>query len=364
VTRLDFGGTPVVGGVVVLKGLPQAKTKLRLMPADAADVRLLTAQAVTDEHGAFAFGGVAPGTYSVHYYHEGKRGSRLMKLTTIEVTGGDVDLGVIPRHTSTLSLDIDGSRTSGTGAIERVYLGAPDRLRASLVRIAETGPGGDGFWSVYDVEPGTYTLVVERADGLRWCREVTLEAGAEPWDLRWEIPEADAQVTGRIPTASESTYALWREGKDFFGYLRPDSEGYVTVENLPRGRYALGPSEALLYDVPALVDVQFVLGGGEHRTVDLDIGASRIPMAFAQVEVFDGSGRSRRDANIWLEGPAGRTEPVHFNAAGHCFITTPGPQTLHVEVPGYRRVQRDLTLEASPAAAGWPQRVQIHLKRL
>jgi len=364
VTRLDLGGTPVVGGVVVLKGLPQAKTKLRLMPADATEVRLFTAQAVTDEHGAFAFGGVAPGTYCVYYYQQGKRRSRLMKLTTIEVTGGDVDLGVIPHYTSTLSLAIDGARANGTGAIERVYVGAPDRLRASLVRLAEAGPGGDGFWSVYDVEPGRYSLVLERADGLRWCREITLEAGAEPWELRWEIPEADAQVTGRIPTVSEGMYALWREGKDLFGYLRPDSEGYFTVENLPSGKYSVGLSEALSYDVPTLVEVQFVLGAGEHRTVDPAVAASPIPMAFVQVEVFDGSGRSRRDANIWLEGPAGRIEPVHFNAGGHCFVATPGSQKLHVEVPGYRRVERDLTLEASPVSAGWPQRVQIHLKRL
>jgi hypothetical protein len=232
------------------------------------------------------------------------------------------------------------------------------------VRLAEAGPEGDGYWSVHDVEPGTYTLVLERADGFRWCREITLEAGAEPWDLGWETPEADAQVTGRIPIASESTYALWREGKGFLGYLRPDSGGYFTIENLPRGKYALGPSEALRHDVLALVEAQFVLGAGEHRAVDPAVAASPIPMAFAQVEVFDESGRSRRDANIWLEGPAGRVEPVHFNAGGHCIVATPGSQTLHVEVPGYRRVQRDVTLEASPAAAGWPQRVQVHLKRL
>jgi hypothetical protein len=263
-----------------------------------------------------------------------------------------------------LSLVVDGSRAKGTGAIERVYLGAPDRLWASLVRLGEAGPGGDGFWSVCDVEPGTYTLVLERADGLRWCREIRLEAGAEPWDLRWAIPGADAQVAGRVAPVSEGVYALWREGKDLFGYLRPDSEGYFTVENLPSGRYAVGLSEALLYDAPALVEFQFILGAGERRTVDLDVAASPIPVAFVRVEVFDGSGRSRRDADIWLEGPGGRVEPVDFNAAGHSFVARPGAQTLHVAVPGYRRVERDLTLEASPVSAGWPQRVQIHLERL
>jgi carboxypeptidase family protein len=358
VTRLDFGGTPVVWGVVVLQGLPQARTKLWLMPADAADVRLLTAYAMTDEDGAFALGGVAPGTYAVSYRGGGKR-PRWLKLTTIEVGAGDVDLGIIPYDTSTLSLAIDGSRANGTSAIEHVYLTAPER--ASRVRIAESVAGGDGLWSVHDVEAGAYRVVLERGDGIRFRREITLQAGGQPWELAWDIPHGTAQITGRITGASEGILTLWREGKGVFGNLRPDSEGYFAVGDLPSGRYTIGFARGSLYGAPVLAD--FSLADGDLRTLDLDVTTSGSEMAFAVVQVLDGSGRSRRDGRIWLEGPSGRIEPVHFDAAGHRFMAAPGPQKLQVEVPGYRRIEKELILEASPPTIRWPLHVQVHLKR-
>jgi len=359
VTRLDFGGTPIVAGVVVLKGQPQAKTKLMLIPADAAEVRLFTAYAMTDKDGAFAFGGVAPGVYAIHCQNADKRRNWL-KIATIEVAGSDVDLGAIPTNTSTLRLALEGLSPNASHAIERVFLADPDRAWPTPVRFAEAPAGRKKLRDIHDVEPGTYKLVLERADRMQWRRQITLQAGPEPWTVSMELPHATARVTGRIAGISEGSLTFYREGKDLFGILRADSSGHFTVENLPAGKYAIGPGMGLLYDVPALVE--FTLAAGEHRTVDLDFSDPlRRPMSFVMVQVLDASGRARRDARLWLQGPSGTVGPTGFNASGHAFVATPGAHRLHVELPGYRRIERNVTLDpASPTGAS-PQHIQICL---
>jgi len=136
VTRLDFGGTPIVAGSVVLKGQPQAKTKLWLSPADATEMRLLTSYAMTDEHGAFTFNGVAPGVYAIRCRDTGKRHDWL-KIATVQVGASDVDMGTIPAGTSTLLLAFDSPASDAPDAIKRVFLTEPGQAWPRPVRIAE-----------------------------------------------------------------------------------------------------------------------------------------------------------------------------------------------------------------------------------
>lgn len=362
VTRLDFGGTPIVAGVVVLKGQPQAKTKLWLSPADATEVRLLTSYSMTDEHGAFTFNGIPPGVYAIRCRDTGKRRDWL-KIATVEVGAGDVDMGTIPAGTSTLLLTLDGPPSDAPDAIERVFLAEPGHTWPRPVRIGEAPAAPGEPWRIRDVEPGAYTLLLERADRLHWRREVTLQAGREGWDITTEAPQATAQISGQIQGPCEGTLTFWREGKDLAGALHADSDGRFTIENLPSGKYAIGPGMGLLYDVPALVE--FTLADGEHGTVDLDLSDPAYrQMAFVMVQVLDGTGRARRDAHVEFQGPSGRIEPTAFKASGHAFVATPGPHRLHVEVPGCQRIERDVVLEPISPTSAMPQHIQICLEPL
>ncbi|UCD50418.1 MAG: carboxypeptidase regulatory-like domain-containing protein, partial [Phycisphaerales bacterium] len=362
VTQLDFGGIPIVAGVVVVKGAPQANTRLQLSPAHAAHVRTFTSFATTDEHGAFAFNGVVPGTHAIYYQHRGKRVAWL-KIATVEVTDSDLDLGVIPRSTSTLALTINVPASDPAWTIQSLFLAEQDSVWPVPFRLAEPAETAGNPWVVHDVAPGKYRLVLERVDGIQWRQEVSLDAGPAHWELSLALPASTAQVTGRLAGAGDGILTFWRLDRTLFGTIAPDPDGSFAITGFPAGKCGLGSSRGLAYDMPPLVE--FSLRSDESRTIDVDL--TTLPesrMAFLSVQVLDETGAARRDAFLWLEGTAGRVKPLQFTATGHAFRTMPGPQRLHVEVPGYRRVEKDVVVEGSHLLSSTPQQhVLIALKR-
>ena len=363
VTQLDFGGTPIVGGVVVVNGVPQAKPKLRLIPADTTHVRTFTSFTMTDEHGGFAFSGVAPGTHAIYYQHPGKP-TRWLKIATVDVADSDVDLGIIPRSTADLLVTVAGLDANPAWAVQRLTLAEPDSTWPVPVRIAEAPEAAGAPWVFHDVDPGNYKLILDRADRIQWRQEISLDAGLAQWQLSLAIPQSLCQVTGRTAGIDNGRLTFWREGGDLFGTIRPNPDGTFTITNLPPGKYGIGPGLGLLYNVPPLVE--FNLHSEESRTIDFDLTAlPESQMAFLNVQVFDKTGAACREARLWLAASTGRIEPLQFTAAGHIFLTKPGRQRLHVDVSGYHPVEKDLLLEPGDLfSTSFPPSILILLERL
>jgi len=362
VTQLDFGGTPVIAGVVVVNGVPQTKTKLRLVPAEATHVRTFTSFAMTDEQGAFVFNGVAPGTHAIYYQHRGKRQAWL-KIATMAVADNDLDLGIIPRSTSTLAVTLDNSESDSAWTIQSLFLAERDSVWPVPVRLGEPPAKPGNPWLIHDVAPGQYRVILERTDGIQWRHEASLDAGLSRWELILPLPSSTAQVRGRLASAGDNILTFWRQERTLFSTLSPGSDGSFAIADLPPGRYGIGSARSLTYRVPPFFE--FELQGGEHRTIDLDL--KTLPASqqgFVNIQVLDEAGAARRDARLWLEGPAGPVEPLQFTAAGHAFVADPGRHSLHVELPGYHSIEKEVVIEAgSLLSKSAPACLPVALKR-
>jgi len=91
---LDFGGTPLVRGSVILDDVPIAEHRLVLGSSMDTHTSEFMCFTQTDEHGGFVFRGVRPGAYTI-YCENPNREQDQIRITTIEMGTVDLDLGLI-----------------------------------------------------------------------------------------------------------------------------------------------------------------------------------------------------------------------------------------------------------------------------
>jgi hypothetical protein len=359
VSRLDFGGTPVVSGTVILDGIPLARGRLMLSSTDSSQPEIEMCRAVTDEHGGFVFPGVAPGTYVI-YRDPSTTSGPLQRIATIKVAGTSVDVGVIPRPASKLLVTVTGAAAAGPGEIARIGLMERGKVFATI-RSARAPAQADGPWVFLDVEPGSYTLAAARQDRLQWRKDIDLAAGPRQWEVSLDLPSAKGRLSGRVEIAgSRRPLALWRESRDLLGEVWPGQDGVCRVEDLPGGRYFVGDHSCLVYGVPPATE--FLLGEGESKVLDLDLSEQRGRIAVLLVQVADEFGRTPAGTRVWLTGPTGIVEAVSTAEVGQCFVVVPGRYTLYAEAPGYGQAQREIATKAYNWDAGGPQRITVCLE--
>lgn len=361
VTRLDFGGTPIVSGAVVVDGVPLAETKLVLGSVRSPHSGALKCCTVTDELGVFAFGGVAPGTHAIYYEKSGGR-NEWLKIVTVRVVHENIDLGVIAAGETRLSITFDPPSPHAEWKIGSILLSEGRNVPGTPVGFARAPSQEGDSWVINNVEPGTYMLTVVRQDRVQWRKEIELEAGRRQWHISLEIPKASAKITGRIHADAGQGVVLWRAQKDIVATVTRAQDGTYTVAGLPAGRYFVGDRLSLHYDMPALAE--FSLREGENKTVDLDLsGMSQSQSALLAVEVVDENGGMCPDAHVRLNGPLGTAEPMSRAEAIFVFLTVPGEHTLHVEAPGYRKVSRPIAVKSYEPGGGKPRNVVVCLER-
>ncbi|MCX5643287.1 MAG: sigma-70 family RNA polymerase sigma factor [Phycisphaerae bacterium] len=357
-TRLDFGGTPVVRGTVVIDGTPLAKSRIVLSSTDSARPGVQVCRAVTDERGGFVFPGVAPGAYVIYRDPSGMSGS-LQNIATVHVSGANVDLGVIPRSSSKLVVTVSGAEASQPGEISGVLLMERGRV-FTTVGSTDTPAQAGGPWILPEVEPGSYTLAVVRRDRLQWRKDVDLEADRRQWEVSLDVPNAKGRLSGHVNNGgTRQPLALWRESRDLLGTVWPGQDGVYSVENLPAGRYFVGDYSCFLYGAPPTTE--FLLGESESKVLDLDLSEPSGKTAILVVHVADEFGRTPAGVRVWLAGPAGTVEPITAEA-GLCFTVVSGGYTLHAQAPGYGGTQREVTLKPYDGEAGSPQRITVCLE--
>ncbi len=359
IIRLDFGGTPLVSGLVVLDGAPLAKARLLLGDTDSYYSRSFRCFTTTDEQGAFIFRGVSRGTHAV-YYARPDRQNDWLKIATFTVADTNTDLGVIPHEASSLMLTIDVPEADSAWQIENVSIADSDRPTVGRFREARAPTVADGPWLIENVPAGPYTLTVVRRDGVRWRTQIDLQAGQGPWQVSVTAPQGSAKVSGRV-LGDANWLALWREGKDLWSLILARSGAQFSIADLPAGRYFIGNDPAFLAEMPALME--FTLGEGEDNVIDVDTsGESGDPMGFLLVLVVDEKAVPRNDVHAWLEGPHGTVEPLEWSVSGYCFAAAPGQYTLRVEAAGYRPVRTRITLRPFGPAGSKAQTTTVHLQ--
>jgi len=358
--RLDFGGMPIVSGIATVDGDPLTKTRLLLGPTSSPHFGHFRCNTVTDEHGAFAFGGAAPGTHAIYYEGPDKRGDWI-RIATVSVAETNVNLGVIGGKVPELSVTFHGSATGPKWGIQQLFLGQDSQGWPSPLALAKSPVSEGGPWVVKNVEPGRYALVVVRDDLVQWRRAIELAPGANPWEVSIDLPKWETRLSGRILGEGKRGLVFWREQKDIQGNIVSGQDGRYSVGQLPPGRYFAGDWASFRHGLPPIA--AFDLREGQEKTFDFDL--TDVPLrvtAVLTVRVVDENGRIRRDAQAHLDGPLGVIEPIHSMLDEHIFVTTPGEHTLDVELPGYRRMRKEVNV--APFEPGsTPKVMVVYLER-
>ena len=361
VMRLDFGGTPLVSGAIVIDGSPLADTRVLLGPTESPNFGAFRCYTMTDKHGAFVFSGAARGTHAVYYEQPGKRNDWL-KMATVTVAETDVNLGAVGNVMSELLVTVNTpDSTDSAWPIEQVYISDREEPFAALLRTAQK-PTSDGApWRMENVEPGTYTLTVVRGDQLRWRQQITLAPDRGPWQVSLDLPKATARVSGHVRGASPNWIALWQDDKQVWTTARLADDGAFAVENLPPGRYLISADRAFLSGLPAVAE--FMLTQGQDKSLEVDVSATSLePQAFLVVQVVDERGRLRDDAEVRLDGPSGTAEPTRTVSGQYFFTASPQRHTLHVEVARYNEVTKEIVLTPFDMGTDKRQTVVVRLE--
>ena len=357
--RLDFGGLPLVSGTAIVGGTPLARTKLRMVPIDTVSGSTFLAYASTDPQGGFVLGGAPPGTYCVSYENRSVRG-RWVRLGLVTVADNDVEMGVVPRTSSKLLITLKHGDGWPWASSEVFVQDGPGFWSERVGRVDRPEEPGDR-WVVEDLEPGDYTLVVVRPDHAYWREAIHLDSGMDQWEVSVSLPEADAQVSGRLVGDPSPGVFFWRSDRAVAGVISPREDDSYSIEALPPGRYRVGSYSALLHDGPGMAE--FALRKGQQKVLELDVSGNLesrlVPLL---VQAADELGGICRSADVHLSGPGGDIEPVHIGSEGMRFMVAVGEYVLSVRMPGFKKVQKSVTVK--PARAdGQPQVVVVCLER-
>ncbi len=358
VTRLDFGGMPLVSGVVSLDGVPVARARLMLSSSDRTGVSSFLCYALTDESGVFTFPGVVPGKHAIYHDHSGDR-IRWVKIAHATVANANVDLGVIPRETSTLSVTIDPHAGDAPGRIDEVGVTDADRIgsTSSCTVQAPAVPGGP--WTADHLLPGTYKLTVSESDNVRWRAPIALTAGQGPWHVSVTSPRGVASVSGRV-RGRVTGFVIWREDRDLWAFASVKN-GTFSVAGLSAGRYFVTEQAAFFREASPLAE--FTLRDGEVKNIDID--AAGEPPAQAgrlAVTIVGGQDLPCSDARAWLQNAQGKAEPLERTSSGCYFVAAPGRYTLHVQAAGYRASTTNVTVPPFSPTETKPPTVIVRLQ--
>ena len=362
VSRVDFGGTPTVTGTVVLQDAPLAKTRLLLGAVETPHFGPSKSYTMTDEYGTFVFAGVAPGTHAL-YREDPDRKNNWLRIATVTIQDLNVNIGTVDGRAQQLRITFETPDGTVPWQIADLFLGDVGKPFPAPRYAGKAPAQTEQPWTFANIEGGAYMLLARRQDQVQWQTEIALEEEQSTWELSVPIPESTSSVSGHITGATGKPLILWRHEKDILGVITPDPNGCFGIDDLPAGDYVIGSTLAFLYDTPALTELR--LDPHAHQTVDLDLSASPLEeIAYLTVQVVDESGITRDDATVLLEGALGLIEPISSTQLGYVFIATPGRHRLDVELPGHRRIEKDITLQAIPAEAGEPQTLRIVVKPL
>lgn len=346
--RLDFGGLPLVTGQVVVRGMPLTNAKVSLGDPLSRSSGVFECAGMTDGQGRFRLPGVPVGQYGLYYENPTQRNDWI-KAATIETSGQDLDLGLVP----------------GPGAQVRIHVKTADPgrfIQPSRVILIE----GTAFWGptsgtmespaqagvpyvAKGVQPGTHTVLVHLSNRLMLRRQVLVQAGQRELDLTVQVPARTAVVTGDLRSDGQQTLVLVRSDGQVMAYVYAEGGAQYRIEGLPAGAYSV--CTAVAQDKAPLLT--FNLAEGQSKRIDIDTSQwTSAPMGLLFVQVVAPDGIPSTTSQVWLEGLGTRIEPVQGLSEGHTFAAPPGLYMLHVTQAGLRPHRSSVEIRPADLSRG------------
>ncbi|MHC4759051.1 MAG: carboxypeptidase regulatory-like domain-containing protein, partial [Planctomycetota bacterium] len=165
VSRIDFGGGPVVTGQFIIGGAPLSNSKVLLGCSSVPYLGGFICYANTDQAGQFSLSGVPPGQYSLYYKNPEKR-SDWRKVSTFDIFTEDIDLGVVPELPSSMSVYISNESNEPNLSVLRVSVQEGAEFYGLMAGLASKPISENAPYVFSEIIPGRYTAVVTRADML------------------------------------------------------------------------------------------------------------------------------------------------------------------------------------------------------
>jgi hypothetical protein len=341
VSHLDFGGQPNVRGHITINGVPLANRKIVLSGIDQPISEIFRCYAMTGPDGGFAFGGIPNGKWAV-YYEDAERRGEWIKITKVDVTGEDVNLGVVSARLSTIRISVEYEQGVSKWDISRAYLQEGNKpWGLPIAQLNKTTDENEPY-IVKNIPPGEYTLVLMRQDDYVTFRR-PIEVTENDANIIVRIPKCTAGIAGLMTGKFAMGQTFWREDKAIVAYSRPDANAHYKLDNLPAGRYLFGGN--MLIDSGALLE--FELADGEQKILDVNVpDIPKNQISSLQAIVLDENGVPIPGVDVRLQGDKGVIEPVGDSSMGIYFITEPGTYTLQASFPGYKPVEQQVSVKS------------------
>lgn len=266
INTLNFGGSPVLSGQLVIDGLDLAHTRLKLESDKKVGPGVLFAQAKADIDGYFEFAGTIPGQYTISY--QASKESHIW-LIAEHITMGDTDLnlGPCPQQSSTIHVDIHSDTQDSEWKISDCILQESAHLYGPRIGFVQAVNDDGQIYTIKGVPAGEYTLVVRRNDGLMLNSPITIEPGTSRIKHQIITPKGAGSVSGHITNKPQRfLLVLQNTAEDLIARISPGENGYYQITSLPLGRYSI---RLLSYPEPRVLKT-FELQSHDMHTVDAD----------------------------------------------------------------------------------------------
>ncbi len=340
-TRLDFGGPSTVSGRILIGERPVA-AELMLTDPYNSSAKTFVSRVAADTDGRFRFYGTPAGFYGLYYklpQDERHTAPDWLRLTTLEIGTGDLDLGEM--HMSTgriaLKLNINSDDTAFKGM--DVYLQVGTGIWGSRMGRVQPPKAAGEPYLISDVPCGIYSVVVMRPDFVQFTKSVLVSITDNDVEIDMDIPPCTASVSGRLIADRDEPVFLTSQDGTVRAYIPQKDGGAYAVENLPPGEYRIGG----YYKVQTSEATCFALTAGQDAALDVVNEFSSLNKGHLHMQVVD-SEYAPIAANAWLEGPASKIEPYKIDYDGWYFATQPGDYALVVSCLGRGDYRYPVTL--------------------
>ena len=341
--HVDFGGTNVLTGQVILEREPLANQKVIISSPHSFYSGFLKAVGETDTEGRFIFMGIVPGDYGIFYETNSRQRPDWFRLAEFEMEPGDRDLGIIPKESSTLYLTIQ-QPFSLPWDISSVYFKS-EMQGSSIVIPYEKAMNPSEPYKVGPVTPGRYSISINRIDGIIYNKQIEISQEADEVTETIILPDGDCAIYGTISDGFDYVF-LQSIDESIQGHIRRNDEGRYEMSHLPRGDYRLG-----FY--PPMEDntITFSLTTEQPLEINIEPSLFEIPAAaaLAVVSIVSETG-SPLNASVYLSASGTIIEPTHEMGWQKIFFAAAGHYLLHACCEGYQDGEKQVTLK--PVAPG------------
>lgn len=361
ITRLDFGGSPVIKGQIIIDGQPLKHNRIILTHGQSSSYGLYRSHADTDDNGRFEISAGLPGTYALTYNQKSEHfTSNPIKLLNVAVGSNDIDLGIIPGNERLLNIQIETSDEQFE-SMKFFYLRQDNPVNGPCV-FWKDAPGQSKMpLSISIPEPGLYYAIIRHGDSWKEYRyPIEISEDQEMTDIQIPFQAGAVTITGKLP---DQVNHVWFTSQDqgISGLLYNDKkkQGMFKVDGLFPGTYYLSPKWPNYND-----SIQVEIPSTDEYRLNLDLTTLQQKLKERiSIHVFDQHGLPVENANIWIEGDKMSLLPALRGYYSSIFYLPGGEHMIHAEKDGMSasKVYR-LGIDKNNSASGESLETFIQLK--